>query len=340
MHFLVVGAGAMGCLFAARLKKAGFEVDLCEKDPERAERIRDQGITVEAPSGHDRVMVPVLSGKPAASPQAAVIFVKSNDTEEASLAVAPWLEAGAVVLTLQNGLGNVEILEKIFGKARVLGGVTSEGATVLDHGRIRHAGEGQTSIGPSGEAAERIVSALRRAGFTSETVADIQPLIWGKLLVNAGINALAALTGLRNGRLPQVKGLLAVMEAVVREAKAVADARHVILPYPDPIAHVLDVCRATSGNVASMLQDVLNKRVTEIAFINGAIVREGKALGVPTPANFVLSSLVEAVQETYGERGGEVSDGTLPSGTFRRTPTPSPCLRSMQGRGQSEGEHI
>jgi 2-dehydropantoate 2-reductase len=302
MRFLVVGAGAMGCLFAGRLKKAGFEVNLCEKDSERAERIRKEGIRIEGLSGNYKVIVPVLSGKPALSPDAVFICVKSNDTEEASRAVAPWLRADTVVLTLQNGLGNIEILERVFGKTRVLGGVTSEGATVLEHGRIRHAGTGETSIGPSGDEAERIVSSLREAGFSSRTVTDIDPLIWGKLIVNVGINALAALTGLRNGRLSKTKGLLAIMETAVKEATAVAEAKHVAPPYPDPIARVIDVCSATSDNVASMLQDVLNKRVTEIAFINGAIVREGKALGIATPANSILTSLVESLQETYAER--------------------------------------
>ena len=302
MRFLVVGAGAMGCLFAARLKKAGFEVDLYEKLPERAQVIHERGIKVQGLSGDYEVSVPAWSQKPPGVPDAVLLFVKSNDTEEAGKTVAPWLKETTLVLTLQNGLGNVDVLEGIFGKARVLGGVTSEGATVLDHGKIRHAGAGETSIGPPGAGAEKIVSAFRQARFTSGIADDIHSLIWGKLIVNVGINALTALTGLRNGRLPQVRALRVMMEMAVEEAVAVAKAKRVQLPYPDPMSRVTEVCKATSDNVASMLQDVLNKRVTEIAFINGAIVREGKALGVPTPANFFLTSLVEAIQETYGER--------------------------------------
>ena len=302
MHFLVVGAGAMGCLFGARLKKAGFQVDLYEKIAQRAKAIHERGIKVQGVSGDYAVRVPAWSQKPPGVPDAVLLFVKSNNTEEAGKAVAPWVKETTLVLTLQNGLGNMEVLERIFGKARVLGGVTSEGATVLDHGIIRHAGTGETSIGPSSGGAEKIVSAFHGAGFTSHVAEDIHSLIWGKLIVNVGINALTALTGLKNGRLPRVKALCSTMEMVVEEAVAVAKAKRVHLPYPDPLSRVIDVCRATSENVASMLQDVLNERVTEIDFINGAIVREGKALGIPTPANFVLTSLVEAVQETYGER--------------------------------------
>jgi 2-dehydropantoate 2-reductase len=117
-----------------------------------------------------------------------------------------------------------------------------------------------------------------------------------------GINALTALTRLRNGRLPDVPGTSRVMEMAVSEAVAVAAARGVRLPYDRPLERVTTVCRATAENVASMLQDVLRERVTEVDYINGAIVREGEALGVATPANAVLTSLVQALQETYAER--------------------------------------
>lgn len=302
MHFLLVGAGAMGCLFAARLKRAGLEVGLFERIPERAQRIRDRGIQVEGVAGTFEVMVPVVSRKPEPGPDAILLCVKSYDTEEASHTIASWLKQDSVVLTLQNGIGNVEILQRVFHGKRVLGGVTSEGATVLDHGRIRHAGMGETVIGPPGEGAEKIIAAFRRAGFACKAVDNVQGLIWGKLIINAGINALAALTGLRNGRLPQIRATREIMEAAVKEAAAVAQAKEILIPYPDPFGRVTEVCEATAENVASMLQDVRNKQMTEIEFINGAIVREAQAPGIPTPVNFVLTSLVKAVQETYGER--------------------------------------
>jgi len=123
-----------------------------------------------------------------------------------------------------------------------------------------------------------------------------------------GINALTAITRLKNGLLPEIEGTKAVLEGAVHEAVTVARARGVSLPYPDPLERVLEVCRATSGNMASMLQDVLRQRETEVAFINGAIVREGKALGIPTPVNSTLTFLVQAIQESYDQRvGGEVT---------------------------------
>ncbi len=127
-------------------------------------------------------------------------------------------------------------------------------------------------------------------------------LIWGKLIVNVGINALTAITGLKNGQLPRFKGTLEIMKDAVGEAVAVSKAKNINLPYDDPLAKVLEVCSNTSGNIASMLQDVLNKRATEIAFINGAICREGENAGIPTPVNLTLTRLIETIEASYDIR--------------------------------------
>jgi len=207
-----------------------------------------------------------------------------------------------MVLTLQNGLGNLEILRKVLGDKRVLGGVTAEGATLLGPGHVRHAGRGPTIIGPAGSddgPAAKIVSAFENAGFDIRAVDGVEDLIWGKLIVNVGINALAAITKLKNGRLPDIDGTRQVMKEAILEAVRVADVKGIKLPFSDPIERVLEVCRGTADNIASMLQDVLAQRATEIRFINGAIVSEGRRLGIPTPVNFTLSRLVEALQDSY-----------------------------------------
>ena len=304
MRFLVVGPGAMGSLFAARLQSAGFEVTLLDYIKERATQINDHGIHVEGVTGHYTVKVPTTTdiAKP---PDLVLICVKAYNTREAGLNIESWLKPETAVVTLQNGVGNLEILEEIFGRERVLGGVTAEGATLLGPGRIRHAGRGETIIGPSGNKGspvEKMVVAFNRAGFQTRSVDDVRDLIWGKLLINVGINALTAITRLKNGRLPELEGTRLVLEEAVKEAAAVAEAKHVKLPYTDPIGRVMEVCRATAGNIASMLQDVLKEKLTEIDFINGAIVREGRALGIPTPVNLTLTSLVQVIQKTYQER--------------------------------------
>jgi 2-dehydropantoate 2-reductase len=305
VKFLVVGPGAMGCLFAARLSKAGFHVTLLDYIPERAKQINEQGVVVEGVTGQYTVKVPTVAGELSSPPDLVLLCVKSYKTRQASESIRSILPANAVVATLQNGIGNVEVLEQFFGKERILGGVTSEGATLLGPGKIRHAGQGETIIGPGGDPngpAENLVSAFERAGFKTKSVHNVSDHIWGKLIINVGINALTAITRLKNGRLPELPGTRLVLEEAVKEAVAVAAAKNIQLPYSDPLHRVIKVCEATAGNMASMLQDVLKEKETEVDAINGAIVREGKALGIPTPVNLALTSLVHAIQETYTER--------------------------------------
>lgn len=302
MNFLIVGPGAMGCLFAGYLKKAGHQAVILDYKEDRANRINGDGISLEGVGGDFKVQVTAVTGKPSQEIQVALICVKAYQTEEAAQTLASWLDPDVMVLTLQNGLGNLEILKKVFGDERVLGGVTSEGATLLGPGHVRHAGRGPTIIGPSGGEhgpVSNIVSAFLDAGFDIRAVDGVEDLIWGKLIVNVGINALTAITRLKNGRLPNILGTHQVMKEAIGEAVRVADALGIQLPYPDPVLRVLEVCAGTADNIASMLQDVLAQRATEIRFINGAIVREGRNLGIPTPVNFTLSCLVEAIQGSY-----------------------------------------
>jgi 2-dehydropantoate 2-reductase len=301
MHILVVGAGAMGCLFSTYLKEAAHEVSLLEILPERVDRINRQGIRVEGVRGRHRVKVRAHATPPSVEPDLVIVCVKAYDTLRAAESIRNVLRPDTRILTLQNGLGNVEILAEVLGGDRVLGGVTAEGATLLGPGRIWHAGQGNTIL-QAGQAGETLVAVFRDAGFQARAEARIQDHIWGKLIVNVGINALAAVTRLRNGRLPELEGSRQIMEAAVSEALAVAKVAGVSIPFPDPWAAVVEVCRNTAGNVASMLQDVLKHQPTEIEFINGAVVREGKRHGIPTPVNATLTALVTVIQETNQER--------------------------------------
>jgi 2-dehydropantoate 2-reductase len=305
MKLLVVGPGAMGCLFAARLKAAGNEVVLLDYDSERAQRISARGITVSGVSGDYEVHVPNVVGDYPFRPDFILICVKSNSTGEAGKRAYRFALPDTKVVTLQNGLGNVEILAEIFGSQRVLGGVTSQGATLLGEGRIRHAGEGETIIGPRGQeesSTQALVSHLSSAGFETRLVDNVEELIWGKLVINVGINALTAILRIRNGTIPLVSGIRQIMEDAVREAVSVAEAKGLRLPYEEPLARVVAVCEATENNISSMLQDVLKGKHTEVEMINGAIVREGERLGVPTPVNRTLTSLVLGIRETHQER--------------------------------------
>lgn len=304
MKIAIVGPGAMGCLFAAFLAKQKEEVFLIDHNADRAKRIRQDGIKVEGISGEFNMKVNAASEpKEAGICDLIIICVKSYDTEEAIKAVKDIIGENTQVLTLQNGIGNVQILNDIVGEDRVIGGITSHGATLLGTGHIRHAGKGETAIGKaSGKVLgpiREIANVLNKAGIETKVSRDINALIWSKLIINAGINALGGITRLHNGRLVEYAGTREIMRAAVQEAVKVAKRKRIKLAYDDPIQKVEGVAKATAGNICSMLQDVLKKRRTEIDFINGAIIRQAKSLNIPTPINEVLTSLIKTIEASY-----------------------------------------
>jgi 2-dehydropantoate 2-reductase len=190
----------------------------------------------------------------------------------------------------------------------VIAGVTNHGSTLLGIGHVRHAGKGETIIG---KADGRVLGAIRdvagvltKAGFETKVSRDIDSVVWSKLIVNAGINALTAITRLKNGALIEREECRQLMRSAVQEAVKVVKRKRIKLMYDDPIQKVESVCRATSANISSMLQDILNKNRTEIDFINGAIVRQAKALNIPTPVNEVLMNLVKTIEESRKESLG------------------------------------
>lgn len=305
MEMLIVGPGAMGCLFAARLFNAGYKVTLLDHNEKRADEINRQGIIVQGVSGSYNAKVQVITKTSGIKADIVFICVKSGNTADAAESIKPAVKEDTLITTLQNGIGNVEILKRIFGDDKIIGGITSEGATSLAYGKIRHAGSGSTVLGPRakhGDNLDKLVEALNMSGFSARCADNVDDLIWGKLIINTGINALTAITGLMNGQLPRFEGTLDIMKDAVEEAVAVSKAKGINLPYVDPLTKVLEVCSQTSCNIASMLQDVLNKKTTEIDYINGAICREGEITGVPTPVNLTLTRLIKTIEASYNIR--------------------------------------
>jgi 2-dehydropantoate 2-reductase len=295
----------MGCLIAALLKSAAKEdVWLVDNNPERARRIREDGIKVEGISGSFSVKVDATADPGEAGKcDLVIICVKSYSTEEAVKDIKDLVGDGTFILTLQNGIGNVQILNDHFGAEKVIGGITNHGATLLGTGHVKHAGKGDTVIGRSDGRIfgfiRRTADILTKAGFDTKISKDIDSVIWGKVIINVGINALTAITRLHNGRLIEFDGTREVLRSAVQEAVRIVKRKRIKLSYDDPIQKVESVCRATAANVSSMLQDVLNRKRTEIDFINGAIVRQGKSLGIPTPVNDVLTNLVKTIEAAY-----------------------------------------
>jgi 2-dehydropantoate 2-reductase len=234
-----------------------------------------------------------------------IIFVKSAATEAVAREFSGLTAGEAIAVTMQNGLGNEGILKEHFGEGRTAAGVTSQGATFLAPGRIRHAGRGPTHLCMSDRNNEKLqgfVDALNAAGLETDLEENIDDLIWSKLIINVGINALTALTGLPNGRLLDFPDTKALMADLVAEAVAVAEKKGVRLTYDDPLQMVYQVAEKTGGNRSSMLQDFDRKRQSEIDFINGAIVREAEALGLEVPVNRTLTRLVRVLDGLHREK--------------------------------------
>jgi 2-dehydropantoate 2-reductase len=314
MKIVIIGAGAMGSLYGAKLSAVTDNpVYLLDVWQDQVKEINAQGITVEETRSPELGVYRNLraSSDPNELGQAdlALIFVKSTLTGRAVRDNRGIFGEKTMALTLQNGLGNIEAIAEILPRENIIAGTTAQGATLLGPGRIRHGGKGKTVIGEldgvSTPRLEAVAELFNRAGLETEISANVEGLIWDKLLVNVGINALTAITGLRNGELPAHGELAELLAAAVAEGARVAHAKGIKLNYPDPAAHTLEVCAATGENQSSMLQDILHGRPTEIETINGAILREGTALGIETPVNGVLTRLVKFFEKNIsGERRG------------------------------------
>ena len=304
MKITIVGPGAMGCLLAAFLSKTKEEVWLLDKNKDRALIIKREGIMLEGMQDNFQAKVKATAdSKEIGHADLIIICVKSYDTKEAVMQIKPLIQANTKVLTLQNGFGNVEIISEVIGNDKVIGGVTNEGATLLGVGRVKHAGKGETVIGRiDGKIPVEMRSIreiLNKAGFETRISRDIKGLIWSKLIINVGINALTAITRLNNGRLLEFEGTRKILREAVSEATKIAKRKRIKLIYDDPLAKVEAVCEATSANVSSMLQDVLKKKRTEIDFINGVILRQAQELGIPAPVNSILVELVKTIETSY-----------------------------------------
>ena len=307
MDIVMIGSGAMGCLFAALLAPVA-RISLCCRSAELAQLVRARGVAIEGLDGQ-RCEQPLAAFSsdgqeplPQAAFDAAIVLVKTPDTDAAGQLAARLLRADGMALTLQNGLGNREALAAHVGAARVLVGSTAQASTLLAPAEVRHAGAGVTMLAPQDAAqracAQQLQALFQAAGMACELTEDADALLWAKLLVNAAINPLGALLRVPNGALAENDDARALMAQVLDEAQAVARALGVALPEGDALERVLGVCQRTAANRCSMLQDVQRGRATEIDAINGAIARLGAGKGVPAPCNATLAQLVRAAHST------------------------------------------
>ena len=288
MRIIIFGTGAMSCLFAARLAHEA-QVTLIDTWDEAITTIRERGILYEDSQGTRVASVHAeLPGSPVDPVDLAIVLVKSWQTESIARFVDDYLNPGGMVISLQNGLGNIELLG-----AKAFPGSTAEGATLLGPGHVRAGGSGPTRI----VAPEWVVDLLKSAGFEAYgcSADEARSLLWGKLSVSCGINALTALLRVPNGELLNRPTATDLMVRAALECASVANAIGIHLPFADPAAHVKQIAESTAANKSSMLQDILRGAPTECNAINGAVVCEGRRAGVATPVNEILWQLIQAM---------------------------------------------
>jgi 2-dehydropantoate 2-reductase len=295
---LVVGTGAMATLFAARLARAGLAVTMLGSWPEALAALQTNGARLVDDAGREqRIGVTVCSDpRHCRGAKNALVLVKSWQTEQAARLLADCLAQDGLALTLQNGLGNREILAAKLGAQRVALGSTTTGATLLGPGLAKSGGEGIVSI-ESHTRISPLQEALRRAGFQVEIVPDARVLIWSKLVVNSAINPLTAILRIPNGQLLERPAARQLLRALAEETAAVAHAEQIRLVASDPVDMVENVALRTATNHSSMFQDVQRGAPTEIDAICGAVTLAGKQHSVPTPMNQACWHLVQALTQ-------------------------------------------
>lgn len=309
MRIAVVGPGALGCLFATRLFSAAEHdsIMLIDHRPQRAELLSKQGIIYESENGTETFPIQVLHD-PTTIPAVDILFscVKSYDLQQSLTFLQPLLTPTTLLIFLQNGISHLQYndVEKL-GAIPVFA-TSSEGATRLAAGHIRHAGSGHTYLGflskqtkQATTQLQHLLPLLQKSGLASSLTEDVHAKLWAKLFVNVGINGLTAIENCRNGQLLESSRTRDTLTTLVREAEAVAHAQGITI-FKDPVEATLAVCESTSMNISSMLQDIRNKRPTEIEAINGAVSRIGRQLNISTPENDTLIDTIRRITSSSG----------------------------------------
>jgi len=299
-RILVIGAGAMGCLFAARIAESGADVMLIDVDRERLAAIAHEGIALTDDNGTRTIPLRTGLAVDATGPfDLIILFTKGIHSRSAIQSVAHLVPGDAHVLTLQNGLGNPEIVIELFPSDRVLKGIAALPADLHDATHVSSHGAGHLELGgmtpAAHEAAEHAAALLRRAGFDARTNETIDIAIWEKVAFNAALNSLGTVTLQPNAGVNNAPGRR-IAAAMVDEVVATAHAAGVPVDHARITAAIDFALTHHGAHQASMLQDRLAGRATEIETINGAVVERARTLGIATPVTETMTDLVRLIE--------------------------------------------
>lgn len=288
----VMGAGSVGCYFGGMLARAGHPVTLIGR-PSHVEAMLQQGLLLETLSFTERVKVHASTSVSDIAAARIVLFcVKSTDTESAAREMLAHLSPEAIVLSLQNGVENAEMLQAVLPQ-RVIPAVVYVATEMAGPGHLKHHGRGELAIGDSPVSAQ-IAAMCAAAGVPVQVSPNIIGILWGKLIVNCAYNALSAIAQKPYGKLVEGEGVRELMHTIVTECLAVARAAGVQVP-GDSYETVRQVSTNMATQYSSTAQDVARGKPNEIDYLNGYVCRQGALLGVPTPVNQTLLTLVKLI---------------------------------------------
>jgi len=293
MKIAVMGAGAVGCYYGGMLARAGHEVCLVGR-PAHVDAVRKDGLLLDTTSFKEHMRLQASTEASAVAGAQLVLFcVKSTDTDASGASIAPHLAPDATVLSLQNGVDNAERLQRLLAQP-VVPTVVYVATEMAGPGHVLHHGRGELVIGPSPRTPQ-IVETFAAAGVPMQVSDNVAGALWAKLVLNCAYNAMSAITQIPYGPLVQGTGVWDVMRDVVDECLAVAHASGVTLP-GDTWPGVERIAATMPSQFSSTAQDLARGKRSEIDHLNGYIVRRGESVGVPTPVNRVLHTLVKLME--------------------------------------------
>ena len=302
MKITVFGAGAMGSLFGGYLSREN-EVYLVDVDPRKVDAINEKGVRIVESDGSETVCHPtaVTDAKDLGVMDLCIVFVKAMYTQSALEKNLHLIGKKTYVMTLQNGTGHEEILKRFVPATQIIIGTTQHNSSIIEDGKIHHGGGGKTAIGlisgVNGDV-ERIAKNFTACGFETKPAGDVKRQIWSKLFLNASASALTGILQTPLGYMLDDPHAKALMETLITEAVAVANAEG-FEPF-EPAAVIADVETVLDGareGYTSIYADLRDGRRSEVDTISGAVVEAGRRLGVPAPTHACVVELIHALED-------------------------------------------
>lgn len=298
LRIAVMGAGAVGSYYGGMLARAGHAVTLIAR-PAHVQAMAARGLRMQGQGFDEWVPLAATSDAAAVAGADLVLFcVKSADTEAAGRLMAPHLSPQALVLSLQNGVDNAERLQTVLPGHAVAAAVVYVAVDMAGPGHVLHKGRGELVLAPAATPSidsHAAAAALLAAGVPTEVSAAVREALWTKLVINCAYNAVSAISQQPYGKISKAPGIQALMQDVVNECLAVAAADGVRLPASVHEA-VTQIAQTMPGQLSSTAQDMARGKPSEIDYLNGHVLRRGQALGIPTPVNRALWSLVKLLE--------------------------------------------